>query len=131
LSKHRADSHTTLYRFPSLDGRTEVVLDKVGDFDLGGADLQFGGMATGADLSPDGRTLAVLSYHAVFLFAAPASGDDFLSVPLKKIELAMTSLAQCEAIAWQGEDLVITNETGRIFRLQNPLDDDVTRFPAP
>jgi hypothetical protein len=129
LSKHRADTRTTLYRFPSLDGRAEVVLEKIGDFDLGGGDLQFGGMATAADITPDGRVLAVLSYHAVFLFEAPAEGDDYLAAPLKKIDLKMMTLKQCEALAWVGEDLIITNETGRVFRLERPLDPAMTRFP--
>lgn len=42
----------------------------------------------------------------------------------------MVTLAQCEAIAWDGEDLVITNESGRMFRLEQPLDPAVKRFPA-
>lgn len=130
LTKHRADTHTTLYRFPSLDGRAQVVLEKIGEFDLGGADRQFGGMATAADLRPDGQVLAVLSYHAVFLFEAPREGDDFLADPIKKIDLVMLTLQQCEAIAWVGEDLIITNEPGHVFRLERPLDPGVDRFPS-
>ncbi len=130
LTKHRGDTHTTLYRFPRLDGRTEVVLDRISDFDLGGQTVQFGGMATAADISPDGEFLALLSYHALFLFRAPAEGDDYLSVLHKRVDLKMTRLVQCEAVAWDGEDLVITNETGRVFRIRNVLDPTLTEFPS-
>jgi hypothetical protein len=74
--------------------------------------------ATGADVSPDGQTLAVLSYSALWLFARPASGDLWLSAPAEKFPLDRGAIKQAEAITWiDDETLLITNEGGDIFRL--------------
>lgn len=130
LTKHRSDTDTVLYRFPSdwpEDG--EVVVERVGSFDVGGAFRPFGGMVTAADVTPDGRYLAVLTYHAVFVFERPDQGDNYLSRLVNEIELDQLVLKQCEGIAWQGSDLLISNEDGEIHRLERPL--RATRYPAP
>lgn len=130
LTKHRSDNRTKLYRFPSLTGRTEVVLERISEFDLGVRHSRFGGMVTAADIRPEGDFLAVLSYDAVFLFRAPEQGDDFLSTLHKRIDLDFPTVKQCEAIAWDGDALVITNETGRVFRIDAALDAGLTQFPS-
>ncbi len=119
LSKHRSDTWTTLYRLPALEG--EVVLERLGDYDVGGDRRRFGGQVTGADVSPDGATLAVLTYHAVLLFPRPASGANWLGGAPKVIPLDQDLLRQCEGIAWMGADLLIDNEDGRVFRVPEPL----------
>lgn len=74
--------------------------------------------ATGADLSPDGRTLAVISYQDLFLFDRPASGDQWLSSTHRRIPLDREILRQAEAVAWEDDStLLITNEQRDIFRL--------------
>jgi hypothetical protein len=74
--------------------------------------------ATGADVSPDGQTLAVLSYSALWFFTRPASGDLWLSEPAEQIPLDRSATRQAEAITWvDNETLLITNEGGDIFRL--------------
>jgi hypothetical protein len=74
--------------------------------------------ATGADVSPDGQTLAVLSYSALWLFARPASGDLWLSAPSERFPLKRGAIKQAEAVTWiDNETLMITNEGGDIFRL--------------
>jgi len=74
--------------------------------------------ATGADLSPDGQTLAVLSYSTLWLFARPASGDRWLSSDEEHFPLDRGAIKQAEAITWIDNDiLMITNEGGDIFRL--------------
>lgn len=74
--------------------------------------------ATGADVSPDGQTLAVLSYSALWFFARPATGDLWLSAPAEQIPLDRGATRQAEAITWvDNETLLITNEGGDIFRL--------------
>lgn len=74
--------------------------------------------ATGADVSPDGQTLAVLSYSTLWLFARPESGDRWLSAPSQHFPLDHGVLKQAEAITWvDNETLLITNEGGDMFRL--------------
>ncbi len=129
LTKHRSDTRTTLYRFPNLSGTAELSLDYLGEFDLGGADKDFGGRATAADATPDGQTLAVLSYHALFLFARPADSDLYLTRPLHRIDLDQRVTDQAEAVAWDGDSLLLTSESGDIFRIERPLDPATTAFP--
>ncbi len=117
LTKHRSDTRTVLYRFESLDAGGEVALTRISSFDVGGADAKLGGMVTGADATPDGRWLAVLTYHAVFIFERPARGDDYLSRPLNRIDLVRSIALQCESIAWDGDDLLFGNEQGAILRI--------------
>lgn len=74
--------------------------------------------ATGADLSPDGQTLAVISYEDIFLFDKPATGDAWLSSTHRRIPLDRSVTRQAEAIAWEdGDTLLVTNEGRDIFRL--------------
>lgn len=74
--------------------------------------------ATGADLSPDGQTLAVISYQDLFLFDRPAEGDAWLSSTYRRIPLDRGVTEQAEAVAWEDDEtLLITNEQRAIFRL--------------
>lgn len=121
LSKHRSDLATVLYRVPEPAGDVPVALVRLSRFELGGDPKQFGGKATAADATPDGRLLAVLSYHALFLFERPEGSDDYLSRPLRRIDLDQGVVAQCESVAWDGEALLVGNEDGMIFRIEDPI----------
>lgn len=129
LSKHRSNTRTNLYRFPSLDGRGRAVLERIGTFDLGGGDRRYGGMATAADVTTDGSHLVVLSYHAVFLFARPEEGDDYLSRPLGRIDLTYVVSRQCESVAWLGDDVMFGNEQGDLHLLREPRALRRDRYP--
>lgn len=120
LTKHRSDTRTVLYQVPALDDPAPQSLARLGEFDLGGDPDRYGGMATAADLSPDGQTLAVLSYHALFLFDRPSAGEHWLSRPLRSLPLDQDVFAQCEALAWVGEDLLVLNEAGWLFQIADP-----------
>jgi hypothetical protein len=74
--------------------------------------------ATGADLSPDGRTLAVISYAGLYLFRDP-EGDKWLSEStVRHFALDTSVFRQVEGIAWENDDsLLITNEQGDLFRI--------------
>ena len=75
--------------------------------------------ATGADLSPGGARLAVVSYGALWLFERPAQGDRWLSAPSTRIALRRRDVHQVEAVAWEDEDtLILGNEEGELFRLE-------------
>lgn len=74
--------------------------------------------ATGADLSPDGNTLAVISYEDLFLFDKPSSGDAWLSSSHRRIPLDREVTRQVEAVAWEDPTtLLVTNEGRDIFRI--------------
>lgn len=119
LTKTRKSSVTTLYRFDDLSGERDLPLTRVGSFETEGK--KKGRRVTAADVTPDGRHLAVLTYHALYLFERPAEGDNYLSRPLKRIELDPDVFEQCEAVAWDGADSVVANEQRAIFRLPRAL----------
>jgi len=123
LTKHRGDTETTLYRFPRAPFETDAratVLTKLATFDVGGADAPFGGMVTAADLRGDGERLAVLTYHALFVFDRPEAPERWLEAPRLVLPLDPATAAQCEALAWDGDDLVFTNEGRGVFRVRAP-----------
>lgn len=131
FSKHRADNRTKLYRFPRLEDGEEVELELVEDFDLGAslsaAQSRFPGQATAADLSADGRHWALLSYDAAFVFQTPESGVDLFGELVQRIEFDPKVLRQVEALAWDGEALLICNEERAVFRIEDPLTQ--TKYP--
>ncbi len=78
--------------------------------------------ATAAELSPDGETLAVLSYTAIWLFERPETGDAWLSAPSHKLALDTDAARQVEAIGWlDDETLIITNEQRDWFEAPTAL----------
>lgn len=81
------------------------------------ADL--GGWVTAADVSPDGKTLAVLCnapVASVWLFDISSGDDRLLSRPARR--LVITDARQCEAICFVDDNnLLVTNEQRDIFRL--------------
>ena len=83
-------------------------LTKMASFDIGG-------MVTAADASPNGEKLAILTYNAVWLFEN--ENDDYFK---GKISWLPIYAKQCEAICFDADTLVITNEQMEIFRL--PID---------
>ena len=73
---------------------------------------------TGADLSPDGRLLAVLNYHSIHLYARSANQDWRQAMLAAPVELQFPWLPQAEAIAFSadGTSLLIGGE-----QLPSPL----------
>ncbi|MBT3169192.1 MAG: hypothetical protein HN952_06440 [Candidatus Cloacimonetes bacterium] len=108
LTKHRADTKTVLYKFAQMNPLENNPLTKMASFDIGG-------MVTAADASPNGEKLAILTYNAVWLFEN--ENDDYFK---GKISWLPIYAKQCEAICFDADTLVITNEQMEIFRL--PID---------
>lgn len=121
LTKHRSDTRTVLYRFDDLSGTRPIRLVRVGELDVGGAEHAFGGMVTGADATPGGQRLAVLTYHALFVFGRPERSDDYFTVPLARIDLDQSVTKQVEGVAWAGDGLLFSNEQGALFHIDAPL----------
>lgn len=133
LTKHRSDDFTHLYRFPALDGEP-VELERVASFDLG-ASLQAGerkpwtGQATAAEVAPDGKHWAMLSYDAAFVFELPraGAGAELFDRRVNRINFDQEQTGQAEALTWDGETLLIINEDRHVFRIAEPL--TATRLP--
>ena len=106
LSKHRSDSHTKLYRLDKMESNEINELTLISEFDIQG-------MVTDADASIDGKRLAVLTYNNIWLFEADTPEEFFTG----KISYKEISAKQCEAICFDNDDLLITNEQTEIFRL--------------
>ena len=147
LSKRRGDYKTVLYRVPHAMHATHATqpksdqatsapaatgpqtLVRVREFDLGGRGHPYGGMVTAADADPERHYLAVLSYHAIFIFDLRADPQDPLGKLVRRLELRSQIMRQCESITWDGADLLVTNEDGRLFRVPNALEGDALIFP--
>jgi hypothetical protein len=73
--------------------------------------------ATGADLSPDGQRLAVISYTDLWLFERPSDGSDhWLSAPARRIPLDPRAVRQVESVAWvDSSTLLLGNEQRDLF----------------
>lgn len=120
LTKHRMpgkisvpQTGTKLYRLDTEHSDKVNVLRKLDSV----PDL--GGWVTGADVSPNGKVLAVLCHapiSSVWLFDLPANGDALLQGPVRRMFLSGTG--QCEAIGFDGDEtVVVTNEGRQVFRL--------------
>ena len=120
LTKHRTNTRTQLYRFDDIDEEQENVLTLVGDYDIGG-------MVTAADVSTDGKRLAVLTYTAVWVFAISGDDDNFLKGKASRCAIAM---GQCEAICFDGNDLIVSSEQRGLYRIKPEWLEPVLRQAA-
>jgi hypothetical protein len=129
LTKHRVsgqigtpETGTHLYR---LDTQHTDRVNRLKRIDSA---RDLGGWVTGADLSPDGRTLAVLCHApvaSVWLFEAE-SGDRFLSGRARR--LILRGAGQCEAVCFTDNNtLIVTNEDRDLFRLSVSEFGEVTK----
>lgn len=109
LTKHRSDGRTILYRLAGDSAQKSNPLLRVSSFDVGG-------MVTAADVSPDGKSVAVLTYTAVWVFDYDARKGDIFGGRVRRRPFFAW---QGEAVAFDGNDsLVVANEQGQLFRLQ-------------
>lgn len=121
LTKHHVpgsiddpENGTNLYRLDTQHTDRINVLKKLDS----AADL--GGWVTGADVSPDGKTLAVLCHApvaSVWLFDLTRSGERLLSGPARR--LILENAQQCEGVCFDDDvTVLVTNEQHDIFRLR-------------
>jgi hypothetical protein len=68
-------------------------------------------MITGGDISKDGRMVALSSYRALFIFEGENPRESLLREPL----ICPLNAGQIEGISWRGKDLILTNERGVVF----------------
>lgn len=129
FTKHRGDCNTKLYRFPALaeldaSDDAELVLEPLASFDLGAALGQgypaspFPCQASAADASPAAGKWALLSYDAIFVFALPEPGSsELFAKPLNRIALDPSYMRQVEALAFDGDEMLVVNEERALFRI--------------
>lgn len=119
VSKVFDNAQATLYRF-SLDAQTEpAVLEKV-------CKLAVTAPITGADISPDGRKLALVSHGAAYLFQIDGRIERAGSVRPFHVKVGNQRMEGCTFVP---EGLLATSESrdiflfsSRIFRSGGPLD---------
>jgi hypothetical protein len=108
LTKHRSDKRTRLYRLEGQSTTRSNPLRLIDSFEIGG-------MVTAADVSPDGKRVAVLTYTALWVFDYEAKSGSIFRGTVRWMPVFAW---QAEAVAWDGNDsLVIANEGGQIFRV--------------
>ncbi|MEZ0541801.1 hypothetical protein [Fibrella arboris] len=106
LSKNRSGHMVRLYGVPARAGNyVPAPLDSV----------FIKSMVTGAAISPDAKTLAVITYGKVLFFDLPGDAATRLNRPTGCLRLPR---GQAEAITFlTPTDLLVTNERGRMYRL--------------
>lgn len=108
----------SLHLFSKSYGNKEVVHyvlpDKPGRFIAEPVEkIRLKGLITGAAIHPGREELALLSYGRIYLFNLNNSTAAFFNDPYKCISLA--GRAQTEAIIYVGDNLLLTNEQGRLI----------------
>lgn len=108
LSKNRTNTLTKLYRLDRTEPFVVNVLTLVDTFDIGGK-------VTGADASPDGSRLAVITYEALWLFETQQPGEWFSGT----VSWLPYKAEQTEAVCFDGDgQVIITDEEGgRMYRV--------------
>lgn len=108
LTKHRADTYTSLYRSDAVNSSEKRPAKFIARFNVRG-------QVSGADISPGGRKLAVLTYTSVWLFESRKKSDNYFK---GKISWLPFKAEHCEAICFDGNELIIANERGDLFQLK-------------
>jgi hypothetical protein len=109
LSKNRSNTCTTLYRLDDPQQEATNVLTKLGTVDIQG-------QAVGADCTPDGRRLAVLTYTGVWMFVRDELHQDFFD---SQVFYAPLKRRDAEAICFADDKtlLIADESTAELFEL--------------
>ena len=112
LTKHRRDTLTELWRIDIPKSNEQAKLTKLAQFDAKG-------MVTDASVSPDGKSLAILTYRAVWVIALPVTGENFFDGSMSYTPLSPPLLSwQIEGCAWlDAQTLLVGSEQGDLFKI--------------
>jgi hypothetical protein len=108
ITKAGRSRYSRLYALSLENLVNENPLTLISSFD-------FKGMVTGADASADGSRVAVLTYNGIWLFSMEENSLNFFTGDIRWLPIRA---GQCEAICFDGNSLVISNEQGRIYKIQ-------------
>lgn len=129
FTKHRSDTRTRMYRLPTEGGGDgERALEPVLELDLGGEASERLGNTTAADISADGRFVALLTYRALYLYEAGSPLPTPRGV-IARIPFVTRHTRQAESVAWDDGALIIGNEQRQLFRIPDPLAPSLHRYP--
>jgi hypothetical protein len=120
FAKDRGRAHRThYYVVPARPGHHVATLRD---------SLRLGTLVTGAALRPDGQAVALLGYGDLFLFAGPPSARLFHQ---PKAYRQLPATGQAEGVVFlNNQDLLLSNERGRLFRVAYRLDKKGAARPA-
>lgn len=104
ISKNRSEGPAKLYTFDTLDP-IEINTVRLAET------FAFEGQVTAADYSEDLGLLAVLTYQSIWVFRP--QGDRFFGAD--PIHIPLGNTRQCEAICFDGDTLIVTNEQTDLF----------------
>ena len=112
LTKHRRDTFTELWRIDIPKSNEQAKLTKLAQFDAKG-------MVTDASVSPDGKSLAILTYRAVWVITLPMTGENFFDGSMSYTPLSPPLLSwQIEGCAWlDAQTLLVGSEQGDLFKI--------------
>ena len=110
LTKHRRDTLTDLWHVEIPADGQRAQLRKV-------ARLDVQGMVTDASVSPDGRSLMILTYRNIWVFRLPTTGEDFFSGSAQFVPINPPVKSwQVEGAAWlNAKTLLIGSEQGDLY----------------
>jgi len=117
LTKHRSDTFTAMYR---VDRRELGVVNDLTLLDR----FDVGGKVTGADASPDGLKLAVLTYSRIWLFERTTTSESFFAGRVSGRDYRMEhGESDSESICFENDrSLLVADEArGELYRV--PLRD--------
>lgn len=106
LTKHRSNNLTKLYKLETLNTTKSNPLKLVCQYPINGH-------VTAADASPDGSSLAVLTYNRLWLFEFQGPSMDLNNCRAYSV---LIDAGQCEGVTYDGNYLVITNENRDIYK---------------
>ena len=117
FTKRRTDTQSEVYRLEDRAVGEPQVLQSLGTIELGVDSMSPGlARATAADVSADGRCVALLTYGAIHLFES--AGAALLPLtPIRRITLDPPETQQAESLAWDGASLWFGNEQQQLFRV--------------
>lgn len=122
FSKNRGNKNVKIYQLPDKPG--EYVAKKIDSLKL---PLQI----TAADISPDEQFVTLLSYGKVLLYRAEFDVKDNLKLQAFNCK-QFTRSGQSEAVAFMDENnLLITNEKGKVFWMYIKKDKRKTDYQRP
>lgn len=108
VSKNRSMAPAKLYRMDATDPNVSNPLTLMSSYDLRA-------QVTAADVTADGKKLAILTYAGCWVFIKPDGSDNYFE---GQAFYTLISAKQCEAICWDDEDtLIITNEQGELLEI--------------
>jgi endonuclease/exonuclease/phosphatase family metal-dependent hydrolase len=126
LSKNRSGPYTKLYRVDDRTPDAVTTLTYLGRFDIGGR-------ATGADASPDGLRLAILTYTHLWLFERPERSMPFFAGRVRaRAYTYADGKSDSESITFEDDEhLLIADETRASLSRVRLADLPVVREGAP